>query len=41
MTDPTRATLDVIQPAFEKAGVEFTNDDQPGVKMKRKGRKPK
>jgi DNA-binding XRE family transcriptional regulator len=41
MTDPTRATLDVIQRAFEKAGVDFTNDDRPGVRMKRKGRKTK
>jgi transcriptional regulator with XRE-family HTH domain len=41
MTTPTRATLTVLRQALEKAGVEFTNDDQPGVRMKRKGRKPK
>jgi DNA-binding XRE family transcriptional regulator len=40
-TTPTRATLAVLRQAFEKGGVEFTNDDQPGVRMKRKGRKPK
>jgi transcriptional regulator with XRE-family HTH domain len=28
-----------IKTALEKGGVEFTNDDQPGVRMKRKGRK--
>jgi transcriptional regulator with XRE-family HTH domain len=32
-TSPTRATLDVIQRAFEKAGVEF-NADGRGVRLK-------
>jgi DNA-binding transcriptional regulator YiaG len=40
-TTPTRATLAVLRQAFEKGGVEFTNDDQPGVRMKRKRRKSK
>jgi len=35
------ATGEKIVAALEKAGVEFTNDDQPGVRMKRKGRKSK
>ena len=29
-------TLDAIVKAFERAGVEFTNGDQPGVRMKAK-----
>jgi hypothetical protein len=28
-------TLDAIQAAFEKAGVEFTNGNAPGVRLKR------
>jgi len=28
-------TLEAIQRAFEKAGVEFTNGDKPGVRLKR------
>jgi predicted transcriptional regulator len=28
-------TLEAVQTAFEKAGVEFTNGDQPGVRLKR------
>jgi transcriptional regulator with XRE-family HTH domain len=32
-TSPTRATLDVIQRAFEKAGVQF-NADGLGVRLK-------
>ena len=32
-TSPTRATLDVIRRAFEKAGVEF-NADGRGVRLK-------
>jgi transcriptional regulator with XRE-family HTH domain len=28
-------TLDAIQAAFEKAGVEFTNGDAPGVRLKK------
>jgi transcriptional regulator with XRE-family HTH domain len=31
---PQRATLDVIQRALEVAGVEFTNGDSPGVRMR-------
>ena len=27
-------TLEAITAALEKGGVEFTNDDQPGVRMK-------
>jgi transcriptional regulator with XRE-family HTH domain len=30
---PRRATLAVIQHAFEVAGVEFTNGHQPGVRL--------
>jgi transcriptional regulator with XRE-family HTH domain len=30
---PRRATFDVIQRALEAAGVEFTNGDQPGVRL--------
>jgi hypothetical protein len=30
---PQRATLDVIQRALEAAGVEFTNGEQPGVRV--------
>ena len=33
ISQPRRATLDVIQRAFEAAGVEFTNGDQPGVRL--------
>jgi predicted transcriptional regulator len=29
-------TLEAIQTAFEKAGVEFTNGDAPGVRLKRR-----
>jgi transcriptional regulator with XRE-family HTH domain len=36
---PIRATLDVIRRAFEKAGVEFTNGDEPGLKLKAKGKR--
>jgi predicted transcriptional regulator len=28
-------TLEAIQAAFEKAGVEFTNGDAPGVRIKK------
>ena len=28
-------TLEAIRNALEKAGVEFTNGDQPGVRMRR------
>jgi transcriptional regulator with XRE-family HTH domain len=30
---PRRATLEVIRRALETAGVEFTNGDQPGVRL--------
>jgi transcriptional regulator with XRE-family HTH domain len=30
---PQRATLDVIQRALEAAGVDFTNGEQPGVRL--------
>jgi hypothetical protein len=33
ISQPRRATFDVIQRAFESAGVEFTNGDQPGVRL--------
>ena len=32
---PTRATLAVLQRAFEDAGIEFLNSDAPGVRLKR------
>lgn len=35
ISQPRRATLKVIQRAFEAAGVEFTNGDQPGVRLTR------
>lgn len=35
-SSPQRATLDVMQRAFEEAGVTFTNGDEPGVKMRAK-----
>lgn len=31
---PHRSTLAVIRRALEDAGVEFTNDDGPGVKLR-------
>ena len=31
-------TVEAIQHAFEAAGVEFTNGDEPGVKLKGKPR---
>jgi DNA-binding XRE family transcriptional regulator len=31
--------LQAIQVALEKGGVEFTNDDEPGVKIKARGRR--
>jgi transcriptional regulator with XRE-family HTH domain len=39
---PIPATLGAMQGALEAAGVEFTNGDEPGVKLrlaKRKGKK--
>ena len=38
---PQRATLDVMRRALEAAGVEFTNGDEPGVKLKAKRSKAK
>ncbi len=32
-TEPTRATLEVIRRAFEKAGITFIDGDEPGVKL--------
>jgi transcriptional regulator with XRE-family HTH domain len=29
-------TIDAIQRAFEAAGIEFTNGDAPGVRLKKK-----
>jgi DNA-binding LacI/PurR family transcriptional regulator len=31
-------TLEAIQAAFEKAGIVFTNGDEPGVKLRKKKR---
>jgi transcriptional regulator with XRE-family HTH domain len=28
-------TVDALRTALERAGVEFTNDDQPGVRLKK------
>jgi transcriptional regulator with XRE-family HTH domain len=33
VSQPRRATLEVIRRALETAGVEFTNGDQPGVRL--------
>ena len=35
------STVDAIIAAFDRAGVEFTNGDEPGVKLKKAKRKPK
>jgi hypothetical protein len=32
-------TVAAIRAALEKAGVEFTNGDEPGVKLKKKGKR--
>lgn len=32
---PTRANVQAIQVALEKAGVEFTNGDQQGVRLRK------
>ncbi len=34
-TEARHATVDVIVRAFEAAGVEFTNGDAPGVRLRR------
>ena len=36
---PRRATLAVIKQALEAAGVEFTNGDRPGLRLRKPGRK--
>jgi transcriptional regulator with XRE-family HTH domain len=36
---PIRATLDVIQRAFEKAGVEFIDENGGGLKLRAKGKR--
>jgi transcriptional regulator with XRE-family HTH domain len=33
---PIPATLKVLRQTLEEAGVEFTNGDQPGVRLKQK-----
>jgi transcriptional regulator with XRE-family HTH domain len=38
---PYDRTLADIQRALESAGVEFTNGDEPGVKLRAKGKKGK
>jgi transcriptional regulator with XRE-family HTH domain len=32
---PRRATLDALKDAFERRGIEFSNGDEPGVKLRR------
>jgi hypothetical protein len=32
---PHQATSDALQRALQAAGVEFTNGDQPGVRMRK------
>ena len=34
-SSPQRASLAMIRSAFESAGVEFTNGDQPGVRLRK------
>jgi transcriptional regulator with XRE-family HTH domain len=36
-TEAQPSTVIVMQQALEAGGVEFTNGDQPGVRLKRKG----
>jgi transcriptional regulator with XRE-family HTH domain len=40
-SDPRASTLDGIQKALEAAGIEFTNGDAPGVKLRLAKRKAK
>lgn len=35
-TEPRRATLAAIRRALEAAGVEFTNGDAPGVRLRKR-----
>jgi predicted transcriptional regulator len=37
-TNPTRNTLAAIQRVLEEAGVEFTNGDVPGLRLRKKKR---
>ena len=34
-TEPTRATLAALQRAFEAEGLAFTNDEEPGLKLRK------
>jgi len=36
-SDAKVSTLDAIRAALESGGVEFTNGDQPGVRLRRPG----
>jgi len=33
--EASRGTLAILQKTFEQAGVEFTNGDEPGVKLRK------
>ncbi len=35
LSKPNASTLAVMQRAFEEVGIEFTNGDAPGVRLKR------
>ncbi|MEA2823483.1 MAG: hypothetical protein QOJ86_5487 [Bradyrhizobium sp.] len=37
-TNPTRNTLAAIQRVLEEAGVEFTNGEAPGLRLRKKKR---
>jgi hypothetical protein len=39
-TTPNPATIIVLRQTLEKAGVEFIDEDRPGVRMKRKRTRP-
>ena len=34
-SSPQRASLEVMRRALEAAGIEFTNGDEPGVKLRK------
>jgi transcriptional regulator with XRE-family HTH domain len=34
LSSPVHATKEILRQTFEKAGVEFTNGDRPGVRLK-------
>jgi transcriptional regulator with XRE-family HTH domain len=38
-TERREATITMLRQAFERAGVEFTNGDRPGVHLTSKGRR--